>query len=109
MKKITIELNTKSIKEARKYLLNLKKQIPKMQQEFLEEVAKWIVKQADDYIDNADLGSLVKNELHRGWDFENTANGIKILNKANVEKTLDGKKQTVPLAIIVEFGTSIPD
>lgn len=107
MKKIAIELNVKSINDARKYLLNLKKNIPKMQQEFLEEVAKWIVKQADDYIDNADLGSLVKNELHRGWDFENTANGIKILNKANVEKTVDGKKQTVPLAIIVEFGSGV--
>ena len=51
MKHITVELNTQSIKEARKYLLNLKKQIPKMQQEFLMAVAKWIVKQADIYID----------------------------------------------------------
>lgn len=106
-KKITIELNSKSINDARKYLLNLKKNIPKMQQEFLEEVAKWIVKQADDYIDNADLGSLVKSELHRGWDFEKTTSGIKILNKANVEKTIDGKKQIVPLAIIVEFGSGV--
>ena len=86
---------------------NLKKNIPKMQQEFLEEVAKWIVKQADIYIDNADLGSLVKIELHKGWDFEKTTSGIKILNKANVEKTIDGKKQIVPLAIIVEFGSGV--
>lgn len=106
-KKITIELNAKSINDARKYLLNLKKNIPKMQQEFIEEVAKWIVKQADDYIDKADLGGLVKNELHRGWDFEKTTSGIKILNKANVEKIIDGKKQIVPLAIIVEFGSGV--
>lgn len=107
MKKITIELNSKSIKDARKYLLNLKKQIPKMQQEFLMEVAKWIVKQADIYIDKADLGSLVKSELHRGWDFEKTTNGIKIINNANVEKTIGGQKQTVPLAVLVEFGSGV--
>ena len=107
MKKIAIELNTKSINEARKYLLNLKKQIPKMQQEFLMAVAKWIVKQADGYIDRADLGSLVKSELHKGWDYEKTANGIKIINNANVEKTIGGQKQTVPLAVLVEFGSGV--
>lgn len=107
MKKIAVQLNSKSINDARKYLLNLKKNLPKMQQEFLEAVAKWIVKQADGYIDRADLGGLVKSELHKCWDYEKTANGIKILNKANVEKTVDGKKQTVPLAIIVEFGSGI--
>jgi hypothetical protein len=107
MKKITIELNTKSINEARKYLLKLKKQIPKMQQEFLMAVAKWIVKQADGYIDRADLGSLVKSELHKGWDYEKTANGIKIINNANVEKTIGGQKQTVPLAVLVEFGSGV--
>jgi hypothetical protein len=91
MKKITIGLNTKDIENAKKYLQNLKKQIPKMQQEFLMEVAKWIVKQADRYIDQADFGSIVKSQLHRGWDYEQTANGIKIINRA--EK-----------AVYVEFG-----
>ena len=63
MKHITVELNTKSIKEAQKYLLNLKKQIPKMQQEFLMAVAKWIVKKADEYIDRSDIGSLIKSKI----------------------------------------------
>jgi hypothetical protein len=105
--KIEVGLNKQSIKNAINKLNAIKKTVPKMQQEFLEEVAKWIVKQADDYIDNADLGGLVKNELHRGWDFEKTTSGIKILNKANVEKIIDGKKQIVPLAIIVEFGSGV--
>ena len=111
MKKIAIQLNSKSINDARKYLLNLKKNIPKMQQEFLEEVAKWIVKQANGYIDQADLGSLVKDKIKGGWDYEQTANGIKIINSANVEKMIDvggsRQKQTVPLAVIVEFGSGV--
>lgn len=107
MKKIAIQLNAKSINDARKYLLNLKKNILKMQQEFLEEVAKWIVRQANGYIDQADLGSLVKDKIKGGWDYEQTANGIKIINSANVEKTIGGQKQTVPLAVIVEFGSGI--
>lgn len=107
MKKITVELNAKSINDARKYLLNLKKQIPKMQQEFLMAVAKWIVKQADGYIDRADLGSLVKSQLKDSWDFEQTSSGVKIINKANAERTIGGQKQTVPLAVLVEFGSGV--
>lgn len=111
MKKIAIELNTKSINEARKYLLKLKSQIPKMQQEFLMAVAKWIVKQADIYIDRADLGSLVKDKIKSGWDYEQTSNGIKIINNANVDKMIDvggsRQKQTVPLAVLVEFGSGV--
>lgn len=109
--KLNIELNRQSIKNAQKYLLNLKKQIPKMQQEFLMAVAKWIVKQADGYIDRADLGSLVKDKIKSSWKYEQTANGIKIVNNANVDKMIDvggsRQKQTVPLAVIVEFGSGV--
>jgi hypothetical protein len=94
MKKITIELNTKSINEARKYLLNLKKQIPKMQQEFFMAVAKWIVKQADGYIDRSDIGSLVKEQIKGGWEYEPTASGVKIVNRTQK-------------AVFVEFGVGI--
>lgn len=112
MKKITVKLNTKSINDARKYLLNLQKQIPKMQQEFLEGVANWIVKQADGYIDRADIGSLVKDKIKKSWSIQPTANGIKLINnaqKTKIHKTEDGGTETweVPLAVLVEFGVGI--
>lgn len=107
MKNITIGLNIKDIQNARKYLLNLKKQIPKMQQEFLMAVAKWIVKQADGYIDRSDIGSLVKSKIKESWDYQPTTNGIKIINNANIEKTVYHEKQTVPIAVIVEFGSGV--
>ena len=94
MKKITIELNTKSIKEARKYLLNLKKQIPKMQQEFLMAVAHWVTDRANDYISLSDIGSLVKDEIKGGWEYEPTANGVKIVNRTQK-------------AVFVEFGVGV--
>jgi hypothetical protein len=107
MKKITIGLNKKDIENAQKYLLNLKKQIPKMQQEFLMAVAKWIVKQADGYIDRSDIGSLVKAKIKESWDYQPTNNGIKIINNANIEKTVYHEKQTVPIAVLVEFGSGV--
>jgi hypothetical protein len=106
-KKIVIELNRKSIQNAIYQLNSIKKRLPTMVKAFIIEVAKWIVKKADRYIDRADLGSKVKSALHKGWAFEQTQNGIKILNKTNVEREVDGKTQTVPLAIIVEFGSGI--
>lgn len=105
--KIEVGLNKQSIKNAIKQLNAIKKIVPTMQQEFLMEVAKWIVRQANGYIDKSDLGSLVKDKIKGGWDYEQTANGIKIINSANVEKTIGGQKQTVPLAVIVEFGSGI--
>lgn len=94
MKKITIELNTKSIKDARKYLLNLKKQIPKMQQEFLMAVAHWVTSRANNYINLSDIGSLVKDQIKGGWEYEQTPNGVKIINRT--EK-----------AVYVEFGVGV--
>jgi hypothetical protein len=94
MKKITVQLNTKSINEARKYLLNLKKQIPKMQQEFLIQVAHWVTEKANNYINLSDIGSLVKDQIKSGWEYEQTSNGVKIINRT--EK-----------AVFVEFGVGI--
>jgi hypothetical protein len=94
MKKIAIELNTKSINEARKYLLNLKKQIPKMQQEFIEQLALWITDKADFYIDNSDIGSLVKSQIKGSWKYEKFTNGIKVVNKSDK-------------SVYVEFGVGI--
>jgi hypothetical protein len=65
-----------------------------MQQEFLMEVAHWLTNRANDYITNSDLGSLVKDQIRGGWGYEPTANGVKIINRA--EK-----------AVYVEFGVGI--
>ena len=94
MKKITIELNSKSINETRKYLLNLKKQIPKMQQEFLMAVAYWVTNRANEYLDRSDIGSLVKEQIKGGWEYEPTASGVKIVNRTQK-------------AVFVEFGVGI--
>lgn len=101
MKKITIGLNTKDIQNTRKYLLNLKKQIPKMQQEFLMKVSRWITDRANTYITNSDLGNLVKDKIRSSWSYEPTAKGVKIINNAQKEVANFG---TVPLAVLVEFG-----
>lgn len=94
MKKITIQLNTKSIKDTQKYLLNLKKQIPKMRQEFLMAVAHWVTARANTYINLSDIGSLVKDQIKGGWEYEQTPNGVKIINRT--EK-----------AVFVEFGVGV--
>ena len=94
MKKITIGLNTKDIQNARNYLLKLKSQIPKMQQEFLMAVAHWVTNRANHYIDLSDIGSLVKDEIKVGWEYEPTANGVKIVNRTQK-------------AVFVEFGVGI--
>ena len=92
--KIDIALDPKSIKEAIKKLKSVKYLMPKMVQEFTEEVAKWITNRANDYIKNSDLGSLVKAEIMGGWNYEPIVGGIKVVNRA--EK-----------AVYVEFGVGI--
>ena len=92
--KIEVGLNKKSIKNAIKQLNAIKKTVPKMQQEFLMEVAHWITERANDYITKSDLGSLVKDQIRGSWSYEPTANGVKIINRA--EK-----------AVYVEFGVGI--
>ena len=92
--KIEIALNKQSIKNAIKQLNAIKKIVPTMQQEFLMEVAHWLTERANDYITNSDLGSLVKDQIRGSWSCEPTANGVKIVNRA--EK-----------AVYVEFGVGI--
>jgi hypothetical protein len=102
--KIEIGLNKQSIKNAIKQLNAIKKTVPKMQQEFLIEVAHWITERANEYIKNSDLGSLVKDKIRSSWSYEPTANGVKIVNNAQKEVANFG---TVPLAVLVEFGVGI--
>lgn len=92
--RIEIELNKQSVENAIKQLDDIKKLVPKMQQEFLMQVAHWLTDRANTYITNADLGSVVKDEIRGGWSYEPTANGVKIVN--NAEK-----------AVYVEFGVGI--
>lgn len=92
--KIEIALNKQSIKNAIKQLTAIKKTVPTMQQEFLMEVAHWLTDRANDYITNSDLGSLVKDQIRSSWSYEPTANGVKVINRA--EK-----------AVYVEFGVGV--
>ena len=102
--KIKIALNKQSIKNAIKQLNSINKTVPKMQQEFLMEVAHWLTNSANEYIANSDLGSLVKDQIRSSWSYEPTANGVKIVNNAQKQVTNFG---TVPLAVLVEFGVGV--
>ena len=92
--KIEIALNKQSIKNAIKLLNSIKKTVPTMQQEFLMSVAHWVTNKANDYIDLSDIGSLVKDEIKCGWEYERTANGVKIVNRTQK-------------AVFVEFGVGV--
>lgn len=92
--KINIELNKKSIQEAIKKIQAVKKQIPTMIQEFTMLVAHWITDKANGYLDRSDIGSLVKEQIKGGWEYEPTASGVKIVNRTQK-------------AVFVEFGVGI--
>lgn len=106
---INIELNQKSIQEAKKKLLQLKKTLPKLQQDFLMDVAHWITDRANTYIDNSDIGISVKSLIKSSWEYQQLSNGIKVINSANTTKKIDrrGTEATVPTAVLVEFGVGI--
>lgn len=103
-RKIVVTLNKASIEDAINQLNSIKNIFPKITQEFLMEVAIWITDRANGYINSADLGSVVKDKIKSSWGYEKTPSGIKIVNNANREKTVGSEKQTIPLAILVEFG-----
>lgn len=103
-RKIVVTLNKASIENAINELNSIKNIFPKITQEFLMEVAIWITDKANGYINSADLGSVVKDKIKSSWSYEKTPSGIKIVNNANREKTVGSEKQTIPLAILVEFG-----
>lgn len=104
MKRIVVELNEKSIKNAVRQLKDLEKTVASMTREFYLEVAYWLVDKANFYIDNSEIGSLVKEKLKSSWNYERTDNGITITNNAQKEGKAIGD---VPLAVLVEFGVGI--
>ena len=92
--KIEIALNKQSIKNAIKRINAIKKTVPTIQQEFLMSVAHWVTNRANDYINLSDIGSLVKDEIKGGWEYESTESGVKIVNRTQK-------------AVFVEFGVGI--
>lgn len=89
--KLNIELNTKSIEQAKKQLIYVKKILPQMQKDFLEYVAIWIINRANEYLNNSDIGENVKIDIRNGWEYDFTPTGIKITNRTEQ-------------AVFVEFG-----
>lgn len=94
--KINIALNKKSIAEARKKLLELKKKLQKGEiiKDLLNECANFILKQTEFYLDNSGIGSNVISEIKSSWNVDRTDNKIVLTNTA--EK-----------AVYVEFGVGI--
>lgn len=92
--KITIELNKKSIEQAKKQILYIKKILPKMTKYFMEDVALWLIDRANYHLNNSDIGENVKIEIRNGWEYEFTNTGIKITNRTQK-------------AVFVEFGVGI--
>ena len=92
--KIKVALNAKSIKDAKKQILDIKKVIPQMNREFMTQCCKWIIEKAKWYVENSDIGSMVKTDINTHWSYIVTDNSAKITN--------DSDK-----AVFVEFGVGI--
>ena len=94
--KINIALNTKSIAEAKKKLLELKKKLQKgeMIKDLLNECVIFITKQTEFYLDNSGLGSNVIADIKSSWKVEQTENKVVMTN-------------TSEKAVYVEFGVGI--
>lgn len=92
--KINIELNHKSIEQAKKQLLYVKKILPQMQKDFLEDVAMWLINRANTHLNNSDIGENVKIDIRNGWEYDFTSTGIKITNRTEQ-------------AVFVEFGVGV--
>jgi hypothetical protein len=94
MKKLVVELNTKSIEQTINYLKHLRKNIKKMMDEFLEFACLWVIDRANNYVAMADLGDLVKLDIRNGWEY-NIVNGVATI------------RNTTSKAVFVEFGVGI--
>ena len=107
--KIKVELKPKSIQEAIKKLQKAKYQSTKgnVIKEYLEYICEWIINKANWYLDNADLGELVKLQIRNAWQYDISGNGAKIRNNATMIKRVGGQTEIVPTAVLVEFGVGI--
>lgn len=94
--KIDVELSIQSIEQAKKKLKRIEKLFKNgaLIKEFTEDVCLWVINRANRYIENSDIGELVKLQIRNGWEYDITANGATIKNRT--EK-----------AVFVEFGVGI--
>ena len=111
MKRITVELNEESLKNAISELKRYENQVKKAFTDFFEELCLWIIKRANWYIQNSDLGELVKIKIMNAWQYEVNSKGAKIMNTANKIITHENNGVIVteeyPLAAMVEFGVGV--
>ena len=90
--KLTININNlQSIKNAQKQLLEAKKTLQEIMNNFLEDVALEIIKLANQGVDRSDIGEEVKIDIKGGWDIQKTKTGLRVYNKTQQ-------------AVFVEFG-----
>lgn len=101
--KITVGLNTKSIKNAVKALETAKKQLAdKMVEELLVACCERIKQRANDNIAQLDLGTNVKSGIQGAWEISKTDNGYKLTNTWHKQH---GKFEMA--SAYVEFGVGI--
>ena len=83
MKKITVSLNPKSIQNAIKEIENFRRTLEqKVIPEFLDLLCQWIIARADFYIDNSDIGQIVKDDIKSHWQKSVNGKTAKITNDA---------------------------
>lgn len=80
--KINVALNQQSIKAAIKQLRQAKKSISLAFEDFLEDVALWLIDRANMYLNASDIGENVKIDIRNAWEYERTDTGMKITNNA---------------------------
>ena len=107
MKKIQVRLNKQSVDNAIKELKAFEKNIKKAFDSFYLECYNYFVNRAKYYVELSDIGNLVKQKINSSWELQKSSNGVKFVNTANIQKNVAGEKQTVPIAVLIEFGVGI--
>ena len=101
--KISVGLNTKSIKNAKKALETAKKQLAdKMVEELLIACCERIKQRANANIAQLDLGANVQSGIQGAWEISKTDNGYKLTNTWH---KAHGKFEMA--AAYVEFGVGV--
>lgn len=95
--KINIELNRKSIEDAKKKLLAVQKKLKDgtIMREYINECCKWIVERAKYYVTNSDIGENIKQDINSHWKIRFISE-----NNAVIENDSDH-------AVYVEFGVGL--
>ncbi|MCM1437787.1 MAG: hypothetical protein NC131_01055 [Roseburia sp.] len=95
--KLTVGLNTKSIKEAVKALETVKKQLEgQILDELLKSCADWFIARSNEYVMRSDIGYSVKSGIAAEWEVKAEENGKKVVITNSHDK-----------AVYVEFGVGV--